>query len=117
MADLQLTDRAMFGLSEIRDYSINQFGVEVANRYIEGVQNGLLLIKEHPGLLQTKDKASGAFSFYPVQKHHLVCAEIEDTIIVLTVTHCQIDLISRLAELEPMLLEEANILFESLKLQ
>jgi toxin ParE1/3/4 len=117
MNDLQLTDRAMFDLAEIRDYSINQFGIEVANRYIEDIQNGLSLIKEHPRVLQTKDKTLEAFSFYPVQKHHLVCTVIGGTIIVLTVTHCQIDLISRLAKLEPTLLEEANILLESLKLQ
>jgi plasmid stabilization system protein ParE len=51
MKDLQLTDRAMFDLAEIRDYSINQLGIEVANRYIEDIQNGLSLIKEHPRAL------------------------------------------------------------------
>lgn len=115
MTDLQLTDRAMFDLAEIRDYSISQFGVSVADRYIEDIQNSLLLIKEHPGVLQTKNGFSEAFSFYPVQKHHLVCTVMRDTIVVLTVTHCQIDLISKVTELEPTLLEEANILYRSLK--
>lgn len=115
MTDLQLTDRAMFDLVEIRNYSISQFGIAVANRYIEDVQNSLLLIKEHPGILQTKNAFSEALSFYTVQKHHLVCTVMRDTIVVLTVTHCQIDLIPKITELEPTLLEEANILYESLK--
>lgn len=108
----------MLDLAEIRDYSIEHFGEEVAARYINSIQESLLMLEEHPSVLKGgNDSFSEALFFYPTQRHHLVCTVIDKIVIVLTVTHCQMDLISKLRELEPALLEEAKILFESLQSQ
>lgn len=115
MMELHLTERAMLDLIEICSYSIEQFGKKVADRYLVEIQNSLSLIQEHPGILQDKKWISEAFTFYPSQKRYLVCTIIAETITVLTVTHAQMDLIDRLTDLEPTLLEEANILHEALK--
>ncbi len=110
MTILSLTDRAMSDLQDIVSYSTNAFGKNVSDRYLGYIEAALLLIQEHPGILQNKQDVSSWFSFYPVREHHLVCTVVDDRIIVLTITHCHADLPGKLLELEPMLFQEAAIL-------
>lgn len=110
MTSISLTDRAMSDLNDIITYSTRTFGKKVASRYLIDIEGALLLLQEHPKILQQKQEISSCFSFYPVREHHLVCTEVDDMIIVLTITHCHADLPARLLKLEPTLLQEAEIL-------
>ena len=99
----------MSDLNEIITYSTRSFGKKVASRYLIDIEGALLLLQEHPEILQQKQEISSWFSFYPVREHHLVCTEVDDMIIVLTITHCHADLPARLLKLEPTLLQESEI--------
>ncbi len=109
MTSVLLTDRAMSDLNDIITYSTRTFGKKVANRYLSDIESALLLLQEHPSLIQQKQDISSWFSFYPVREHHLVCTEADDRIIILTITHCHADLPARLLKLEPTLLQESEI--------
>jgi plasmid stabilization system protein ParE len=104
----------MSDLDDIISYSTLTFGKKVANRYLTDIEGALLLLQEHPGILQQKQDISPWFSFYPVREHHLVCTEFEDIIVVLTITHCHADLPDKLLKLEPTLLQEAKIFWNKL---
>lgn len=48
-----------------------------------------------------------------MRRHYLVCALVEDNVYLRTVKHGSLDLPNRLAELEPALLEETDLLHKT----
>ena len=114
MIKIELTHRAMLDLHEINEYSIQKFGKKIAGQYLDDIEAALLLIKEQPKLLVSKDNTSKFFQFYPVRNHYLVCTRVKNIVIVLTIKHCQMDLPERLNELEPSLQQEAELLYKKL---
>ena len=111
---VKLTDRAHFDLQEIEDYSLQRWGRKVADRYLEDIQTALSLLQENPALLQDQSAISTHFKFYRVREHFLVCINLKDVLLVLTIKHGQMDLSSRIGELEPTLVQEANLLHQRL---
>lgn len=111
---LELTRRAMLDLHEIKDYSIQAFGQNVASEYLDDVEAALSMIQEYPDLLKSKKNISNFFQFYQVRNHYLVCTRAKRHVIVLTIKHCQMDIPERLLELEPNLLKEAELLYGKL---
>lgn len=111
---IKLTDRAHYDLQEVEEYSIKRWGKKTANRYLEDIQTALSLLQEKPNLLQQKPHASKTFKFYRVREHFLVCVELKDFLLVLTIKHGQMDLPSRIVELEPTLIKEADLLYQRL---
>lgn len=105
----------MDDIHDIYEYSVENFGVDVTNRYLDTINAGLSRLEAHPELLRSKRDISHFFHFYAVGKHYLVCTQIEDVILVLTVKHAQMELIERLSTLEPDLEQEAALLFQTLK--
>lgn len=111
---LKLTDRAHYDLQEIEDYSFQRWGRKTANRYLEDIQTALSLLQENPELLRHKSDISTHFKFYRVREHFLVCAKLKDMLLVLTIKHGEMDLPHRIEELEPTLLQEAELLYQRL---
>ena len=111
---IQLTDRAHYDLQEIADYSLQRWGRMVANRYLEDMQTALSLLQENPELLRDKSEISTAFKFYRVREHFLVCSKLKDVLLVLTISHGQMDLPSRITKLEPTVVQEAALLHQRL---
>jgi len=111
---IKLTDRAHYDLQKIKDYSVQQWGRKTANRYIEDIQTALSLLQESPDLLRHKSDISTQFKFYRVREHFLVCTKLKDVLYVLTIKHGQMDLPTRLRELEPTLVQEADLLHQRL---
>ncbi len=114
MKKIRLTDRAHFDLQEIEQYSIQTWGKKVANRYLEDIQTALSLLQEKPDLLRQKPQISSHFKFYRVREHFLVCVELKDFLLVLTIKHGQMDLPIRISDLEPALIQEADLLHKRL---
>jgi toxin ParE1/3/4 len=114
MKKLRLTDRAHYDLQEIERYSIQTWGKKVADRYLENIQTALSLLQEKPELLRQKPQISSHFKLYPVREHFLVCIELKDFLLVLTIKHGQMDLPTRITELEATLVKEANLLHQRL---
>jgi toxin ParE1/3/4 len=111
---LKLTDRAHYDLQEIEEYSIQRWGKKTANRYLEDIQTALSLLQEKPDLLHQKPHISTHFKFYRVREHFLICVELKDFLLVLTIKHGQMDLPVQIAELEPTLVQEADLLHQRL---
>lgn len=110
MVYLGLSRRAARDIEQIRRYSIGRWGQRTAEEYLDTIEEALDRLRENPNLLRTKPEFSTHLRFYRVQRHYLVCSAIAQNIYVLAVKHGSLDLPGRLAELEPRLLEEADLL-------
>lgn len=110
MIQVKLTDRALSDLLEIDEYSIGHFGKTTAATYIDELEVALSMLSEHPDLLQTHADVSDHFKFYRVRQHFLVCTQTASAIVVLTIKHVAMDIPNRIVDLEPSLLQEAEIL-------
>jgi len=115
MKEVLLTDRAFENISEIEEYSISTWGKKVADKYLDDMELGLKLLQENAGLLQDFEEFSGKLKYYRIKNHFLICTEIENKLVVLTVKHVQMDIINLLNQLEPTLAIEVDLLFQRLK--
>ena len=113
MLNLLLSRRATLDIQQIESYSIAKWGEKVANEYLQSIEDALNLILENPILLRSKPEVSDSLCFYRVRQHFLVCAIFEEIIFVLTVKHGAIDLPNRIAEIEPLLSQEAEMLYQA----
>ena len=115
MAKIVVTGRAVRDIREIESYSVEQWGSRTADRYLAGFEAALVRIEESPALLRAEPEIAPCLRFHRVGKHFFVCTVIDETIYLLTVIHCAMDLPARLGELQPTLHEEAELLHRSLK--
>ncbi len=111
MARLFLTERAIDDLAEIQAYSIESWGQQVADTYLAKFENTFELIRSSPDILRSKREFSGRLLFCRVEKHWHVCDTIGDDVYLLTIKHGSMDLPRRVAELEPQLTQEADLLY------
>ena len=111
MTAVYLNRRAEFDLIVIEDYSIERWGEQVAAAYLEAFQSAFDLLQASPQLLRPRDEFADWLCFYRVERHWLICTILAGDIYVLAVRHGAMDLPARLAELEPSLMQEAEILF------
>ena len=113
---IHLTDRALRDIASIEAYSIEQFGKRVASKYIDKLESGINYIAENPSLLREETPFHRSLRFYRVEKHLLVCETAIDTrVIILTVLHASMDVPSRLADLEPSLKAEVEMLAKKVR--
>jgi toxin ParE1/3/4 len=111
---IKLTDRAHYDFQKIEDYFLQKWRRETADRYLEDIQIALSLLQESPDLLRHKSDISTQFKFYRVREHFLVCTKLKDVLFILTIKHGKMDLPTRLGELEPTLVQEADLLHKRL---
>jgi len=111
-----LTDRALRDIAGIELHSIERFGKRVAAQYVGKLGAGISRIAENPDLLRDEPRFNHSLKFYRVEQHLLVCETgIEGKIIILTLLHSSMDVPSRLAELEPNLSIETEMLLVQLR--
>lgn len=110
-----LTDRALSDLRDIERYSIENWGRKTADKYLAGIELALQRVSENPELLREQADFPAALRFYRVNKHWLACDVRPEVIVVLTVIHGSMDLPGRLAELQPTLPSEAELLHAKLQ--
>jgi len=110
VTELYTTRRAIRDLAGIRDYSNRKWGQKVADAYLAKFEQAFDRLKASPALLTAKREVSGCLLFYRVERHWLVCDILEDCIYVLAVKHGAMDLPERIQELEPQLVQEAQLL-------
>ena len=110
MNRLALTRRAARDLEEIQRYSIEKWGERVAEEYLTSIEEALQRLLDNPKLLRSNPAISDHFSFYRVREHFLICTKRKQNIYVLAIRHGSMDLPNRLVELEPVLMDEAEIL-------
>lgn len=112
---VHLTDRALRGIAGIESHSIERFGKRVAGQYIGKLEAGIGRVSDNPDLLREETPFHESLKFCRIEQHLLVCETgIERKIIILTLLHASMDIPSRLAELEPKLSIEAEMLLKQL---
>ena len=110
MAEVHLTRRALFDIEAIDLYSIENWGERVAAQYLADLHAGAVRIRESPDLLQQREDTSLRLRFYRVREHMLICDVIGGRIFVLALRAAVMDLPNRVAELEPHLVLEAELM-------
>ena len=114
-ASIELTRRALTDLREIERYSVKMWGRKTADKYLDDIAAALDRLRECPEILRLEpDFAPGLF-FYRVNQHFLVCDDQGAIVVVLTVIHTSMNLPARLAELEPRLIAESQLLQAKLR--
>ena len=114
-SNLLLTQRALSDLATIREYSTKQWGEKTAEKYLDDLQAGLRRIREQPDILKEVPELHPALKFYRVNKHLFACDTQSGSIVVLTVMHASMDIPSRLAELQPTIAAEVELLHRKLR--
>jgi len=112
---LLLTDRSLSDLAAIEKYSIEQWGKRTASRYVAEIEGALARVQGNPELLRQEVGFHPCLRFYNVKQHVLVFDMQVQEIILLTVFHGSMDIPSRLAELEPTLAAEVELLHDQLR--
>lgn len=111
---LLLTDRALTDIAEIEAYSIREWGKRTAAKYLTELEAALVRLQEKPDLLRSEPDFHPQLSFYRINKHLLVCDRQPKAIFLLTVVHASRDIPSRLADLQPTLAGEVELLHRQL---
>jgi plasmid stabilization system protein ParE len=114
MAEVHLTLRALIDIDGIDGYSTRRWGAEVAGRYLADLYAGMKRLEDSPGLLLKRSQRSLRLRFYQVREHMLVCDVVGDRIYLLCLIYGGMDLPNRIAELEPQLVVEAEVLHRKL---
>ena len=110
MPEVHLSRRALFDIEDIDRYSIEKWGERTAAEYLSNLYTGAARLGESPNLLHEHLDTSLRLRFYRVREHVLICDVIADRILVLAVRHAVMDLPPRIAELEPQLIHEAELM-------
>jgi plasmid stabilization system protein ParE len=110
MTRIVITRRALRDLADIDAYSVQSFGQQIADEYMADIDRALSLIAETPRLLRPRPEFSKHLSFYRVRRHLLVCDATDEAIHILTVIHSSMNLPDRIAELEPDLAREVELM-------
>ncbi len=113
-SDLLLTERALRDIADIERFSIAQWGKTTAAKHISDIEAALSLLQENSALLRSEEELHPELRFYRVNKHVLVCDVQQDTVFLLTVIHASRDIPSRLAEMQPSLTMEIELLHQRL---
>ena len=113
---VHLTDRALRDIGGIGSHSIERFGKRVAAQYVAKLEAGISRLSDNPNLLREETPFHESLKFYRVEQHLLVCETgIAGKIIILALLHASMDIPSRLAELEPNLSIETEMLLKQLR--
>ena len=112
---LLITERALRDIAEIETYSVTEWGRRAASKYIGEIEAALVRLQESPGLLRPEATLHPELCFYCVNKHFLVCDRQPGAIFLLTVIHASRDIPSRLAEMQPTLAHEVELLHRQLE--
>lgn len=112
--NLLLTNRALRDIQGIYNNSCETWGRTVAERYLDQLEAGLDRVAEQPDLLHNSEELHPSLMFYQVNKHLLICDQKNQSVVVLTVVHVSMDITARLAELQPKLATEIELLHQRL---
>jgi toxin ParE1/3/4 len=112
---LLLTQRALQDIQGIFEYFAERWGKRAAEKYLNDIESGLDRVKAQPDILRPEPDLHAALTFYRVNKHLLVCDMQPESIVVLTVVHASMDIPTRLAELQPTLASEVELLHRRLR--
>ena len=105
-----LTEKAIRDIDEIQADSIECFGKRAANKYITELESAITRLSVYPDLLTVIPEFHSALHFYAAGRHIFVCERGTKELIILTLLRASMDIPGRLAELQPTLRAETEML-------
>ena len=84
---LELSRKAQADLDDIRDYSVEQFGVERAILYLDAIEQAFRRVLEHPRIGSRRADIRKAVLSYPVGEHRIFYEVRTDQIHVIRLLH------------------------------
>ena len=94
---------------------MEHWGKQAAEKYLDAIESSLDRMQTQPGLLRPEPDFHTSLTFYRINQHLLVCDARPESIVVLTVVHASMDIPARLAELQPTLAAEVELLHRKLR--
>ena len=88
---LELSRRAQADLDDIRDYSVEQFGVDRAILYLDAVEQAFRRLLEHQRIGSQRGDIGEAVHSYPVGEHRIFYLLLPDRILIARVLHKAMD--------------------------
>ena len=110
MSTLHLTECALSDIDDIERFSVERWGVHVADRYVSDLNDALARLSEDISLFRKRGDYTGRLRFYNVREHVIIGDIVGDNVYVLTVWWAGMDFIDRFPKLEPDLIREAELL-------
>ncbi len=87
MAELDLSPAARADLFEIRVYSVDQFGGEVADSYFLGFDAAFALLREHPMAGAARADLGNGIRCLIHRRHRIFYHIVGDTVLIVRVVH------------------------------
>lgn len=89
---LELSRKALADLDDIRDYSLEQFGVEQAILYLDAIEQAFRRLLDHPRIGSQRDDIGEAVLNYPAGEHRIYYEARPGQIYVIRVLHKAMDM-------------------------
>lgn len=87
MAELDLSPAARADLLEIRVYSVDKFGVEVADSYFLGFDAAFVLLREHPMAGVARLELGKGIRCLIHRQHRIFYYIDKDTVVIVRIVH------------------------------
>lgn len=91
MPSYKFTEIAYADLDTIVDYTLEQWGVDQAIKYIDGLEKQAQLLADMPTLALLIDEPYDKIRVFPYEKHNLFFIEEAHGITIIRVTHENMD--------------------------
>ena len=88
---LELSRKAQADLDDIRDYSVEQFGVERAILYLDAIEQALRRLLDHSRIGAQRADIEEAVLSYPVGEHRILYEARPGQVRVIRVLHQAMD--------------------------
>ena len=92
----RLTPRAQRDVDEIWHYSVEHWGTDRAERYIQSIRDAIARIAEAPDRGQSLAAVRPGYRKYPVGSHCLCYRQDDEGVVVVRILHQRMDIASHL---------------------
>ena len=89
---LELSRRAQADLEDIRDYSVEQFGIEQAIHYLDAIEQAFRRLLDHPRIGAQRVDIGGKVLSYSAGEHRILYEARSDRVHVIRVLHKAMDM-------------------------
>ncbi|MDF1735659.1 MAG: type II toxin-antitoxin system RelE/ParE family toxin [Minwuia sp.] len=87
MADYRLSRRAARDVEEILQHSLEQFGIQAADRYVTALQETFNLLAENPLIARERREHDPPVRIFPARRHRVIYVQDGGGIWILRVLH------------------------------
>lgn len=93
MGKYHLTRRALSDLDAIADYSLDRWGPDRTQRYLESLEARFQWLADNPALGRNRDDVADGYRSFPEGQHVVFYIITADTIAIIGVPHSAMDVV------------------------